>query len=850
MGLRAAGRLAAGGLLVLAIGAGPVSAAGVPGVPGLPDGAPAAATQAEPALPAPGGWPFGESFPRTSGTGRLDTGASYWSDFLYDDHGALGVPLGTLDNASNLAPVRGTYVYPDGPAKRNGADIFRSAVGLDEQASYWRVDFNTLIDPAVPIAEWTFDTDNSAATGAPGGTWPAAAGVRSPGIERALVVSRRGARLLDATTGLPIATFPTTVDTAARSFVVKIPRSTMPVGGNWRVRLAAGLADAAGTAFAPATPAQGALPGQPAVYNVTFRSPEQEAALVCPDGSHPAFDDSHAPASQCGNFWMENDQGQTLAGGDVSKYSEVVDWGALAAKQSTPEPLVRGYSNRWYVSRLDLGQGVVVNEGQGTGDLRPNYLGRVQPYAVYVPKGYDPAKPAPLTWVLHSLGANLNQYGAVAPSQMIEECESRNSICATTEGYGPDNWYFDEGEVDFWQVWRTLADHYALDPDATVISGYSMGGYASYKLALAYADLFAKAMPLEGPPGCGLRLSQSTGSGAGEGHCTDDGDTTALLGNARWLPYVITYGVVDELVPITSGIEQVQAIDKLGYRHYSVIYPTEDHMVFALQNDFVPATRQLGAPRRVIDPGHITFSFYPDLTRADFGIGPTGAYWIRSPVARDKAPGKIARVDAVSHARPDPTVTPVRTNSALAEFHPTPAAVQELTWKLGAAPAAEQRLSLDLTDLASLDVDTARAGFSCGTLETKSDGAVAVRLLELSAGRAVTVAGVNATTTDASGTASLSLPSGSSTAEVACATTAVSTTPNAAPAKPTSSKSAGSRRSSSGSGATAPAAASASGSTGSGSLPFTGAQLAILVALGAALLGAGLLLRRRASQAG
>ena len=43
-------------------------------------------------LPAPAGWPFGEEFPRTCGTGRLADGALFWTDFLYDDHGATGAP--------------------------------------------------------------------------------------------------------------------------------------------------------------------------------------------------------------------------------------------------------------------------------------------------------------------------------------------------------------------------------------------------------------------------------------------------------------------------------------------------------------------------------------------------------------------------------------------------------------------------------------------------------------------------------------------------------------------------------------------------------------------------------------
>ena len=48
-------------------------------------------------------------------------------------------------------------------------------------------------------------------------------------------------------------------------------------------------------------------------------------------------------------------------------------------------------------------------------------------------------------------------------------------------------------------MWHQLASDYDLNPDATVMSGYSMGGFASYKLALEYPDLFAQSMPLEGP---------------------------------------------------------------------------------------------------------------------------------------------------------------------------------------------------------------------------------------------------------------------------------------------------------------------------------------------------------------
>jgi predicted esterase len=716
----------------------------VKGLPGMPTGVPKAATKHEPRLPHESGWPFPESFPRTEGAGRLSGGASLWTDYVYDDHGAFGVPTGTASNAnvSSLAPAMGTYAYPSGPARNNGADIFRTAVGLTRHASYWRVDWNTLVDRSVPIAEWTFDTDDNASTGA--SSWPANAGLTSAGIERALVVSSHGAELLNASTGAVLHRFATRVDMRSRSFLVKIPRSVMPVTHSWRIRLAAGLADAAGTGFASVSPVDGAAPGEPNVYNVTFRSYKQEPELYCPSNI-PLPTSGHTPTTECGNTWMENDQSSTLVTGNVSKFSRVVTWKSLAAKRHTAQPLPTGYTNRWYVSRLNLGQGVVANSGGGTGDLRPNYLGRIQPYAVVVPTGYNRKHPAPLTWVLHSLGANLNQYGVNAPTQLAEECQDRHSICATTEGYGPDGWYFDEAEVDFWQVWHALATSYALQPDTTVISGYSMGGFASYKLALAYPDLFAQAMPLEGPVVCGLRVEgqvQGSGGGPANGHCAKDGDTTPTLVNARWIPYVMTYGFVDELVPITGGLAQVQALDKLGYRYHAVEYPTEDHLVFAVQNDFTPATSQLKHLHRTRNPGHVTYVWHPRLTRPKLGIGPTGVYWVRGLSARKAAAGQLARIDARSAAIPDAKETPVRTTSLLTRFQPTPAVVKSLTWKRGKTPKARQHLRLATTDVKAYGVDTHRAGLRCGaTVTAITDGPTALRLRRLPAGAAITEGG-------------------------------------------------------------------------------------------------------------
>jgi len=92
--------------------------------------------------------------------------------------------------------------------------------------------------------------------------------VRAAGIDTALVITSRGGRLLDTVTGATLTTVPTTVDVAARSFVVRVPRAVLPAAGAWRVRLGSGLATADGTGLAPAT---GAPPGAAALYNLGIR---------------------------------------------------------------------------------------------------------------------------------------------------------------------------------------------------------------------------------------------------------------------------------------------------------------------------------------------------------------------------------------------------------------------------------------------------------------------------------------------------------------------------------------------------------------------------------------------------
>ncbi|MBV9485187.1 MAG: prolyl oligopeptidase family serine peptidase, partial [Frankiaceae bacterium] len=345
----------------------------------------------------------------------------------------------------------------------------------------------------------------------------------------------------------------------------------------------------------------------------------------------------------------------------------------------------------------------------------------------------------PLTWILHSLGVNLNQYGALNPRLIQQECQHRHSICATTEGLGPDGWYFDKSEQDFWSVWRALATSYRLDPRRAVISGYSMGGWASYKLGLAHPDLFSQAMSLEGPPNCGIRLLVLSGeeiaikSGAGAtGHCRDDGRTLPLLGNARWLPYTMTQGGIDELVPAPSNPQQANQLRQLGLRYTLYFLPADDHLVYATQDRFGGIVGNLGTrvPKVKRNPARIRYSWYPDLTSHRLGIGASTAYWVTRMAAATRAPGAIASMRVHSFGRRDRAIRPFSVGPT-AVTTPLPATRTGVRWHRGARPARRDRLRLRLSRVKSLTVNARRAGLECPRVVANADHRVRLVLTHL-----------------------------------------------------------------------------------------------------------------------
>jgi hypothetical protein len=734
-------------------------------VGGLPAGVATAAERPEPALPVPAGWRFPDRFSRTSGTGRMIGGAFEWTDWVYDAYGAStsgGLPLNPITNsAAALTPARGQYVYPAGKARDNGADIFRAAVGLRGSDTVWRVDWNTLEDPSIPVAEWVFDTDADAKTG--GSTWPAGANVSSRGIEKALVVSGKGARLLDVRSGKTIATFPTEVDLRARSFLVRIPRATMPVGGDWRIRLGAGLAAADGMSFAIPTLRSGnsAPADAPRVYNVTFRTAAQEPPHFA-SGQDAAVAGSltqdvppvpgiggygqELPNVLSANFWGEDDQAETLAGGDVSAFSRILDWSSLERRRRTAPAQVKGWSSRWLANDLRLGQGVASSY--------PFFLGRVQSYAVYVPKAYDGKRRVPLTWMLHSAQSNYLQYAGLNPRMARELCEARGSICATTNGFGGGALYGgDVSEQEVWQVWRQLAHDYRIAPDRTVVSGYSAGGVGSFRMSHSYPSVFSAAMPLDGG------FEEACSSGAAGARNFVPALAPDRSGNVHWVREVMSSSYADELSVYSGVLEQARRFDAAGNRFSLFSTSSGEHLVSAVADGFATQVHALGGtPRVTRRPGTIDYSWCPQVVNTKLGLGPTSVYWLSDFSQRTTdTPSSVSRVVARDAALPEPGTMQEVTNSVAAPPDSPPMQVRTERWRIGPTPPARRTFDLVLTNVRTLAVNAAVAKLPGGTAEVRSDGATWFSLTHLTP-RTKVKGPHGAVTAGRDGTVTLELP--------------------------------------------------------------------------------------------
>jgi hypothetical protein len=223
-----------------------------------------------------------------------------------------------------------------------------------------------------------------------------------------------------------------------------------------------------------------------------------------------------------------------------------------------------------------------------------------------------------VTFALHSLLATYTQYAVFAPEQQRRLGDDVGRFYVTPLSRGPDGWYTDEAEVDFFEVWADLARHFRLNPRSVALSGYSMGGYGTYKLGLQWPDLFGAAFTTVGPPLL-------------PGHV----NAMRLVENARWLPYLNWAGRNDELVSIALVRAQQQRFDQLGLRSQLWTFPG-GHLDLGAGDSWEAARAFLAGAVVQRDPRRVDYAFMPSADSERLGLVHDHAYWVSRLRVRDR----------------------------------------------------------------------------------------------------------------------------------------------------------------------------------------------------------------------
>jgi hypothetical protein len=351
----------------------------------------------------------------------------------------------------------------------------------------------------------------------------------------------------------------------------------------------------------------------------------------------------------------------------------------------------------------------------------PEYRGRLQPYAIYVPAGKTPPGGWGMTLQLHSLATNYNQY---LNSRNERQFALRRvpSIVITPEARGPDQFYGGLGEADVFEVWAAVAHLYKLNPDYADITGYSMGGFGTFDIGAQFPDLFARAQPTVG-----------------------EETNNSVLGSFRNLPVEMWNVDGDELV----GAQQFEAtaveLENLGYRvilhaHLpcastgspmcSPVLP--NHLELAINDWFKPAAAFLGTALVPRNPAHVTFVVDNARYATKYGIVANHAYWVSQLEAR--SPGSLGTFDAFSHGfgLGDPKASGVKTRAGeLVGGHLGPIRYTDSTQTWGAQPHTAKRdtISITATNIAKATINIPRADVNCHVkLIVRTDGPIAISL--------------------------------------------------------------------------------------------------------------------------
>ncbi len=175
-----------------------------------------------------------------------------------------------------------------------------------------------------------------------------------------------------------------------------------------------------------------------------------------------------------------------------------------------------------------------------------------QRYLLYLPDDYSEAREWPLVFFLHGAGErgdDLDRVKVHGPPKLAEQGRSFPFVLVAPQVEKEGRW-----TVEFFdRVFDDVVSRYRIDRSRIYLTGLSMGGEGTWRVALAHPDRFAAIVPI-----CGWSFPE---------------DASTLKDVAIW----VFHGAMDNVIPVSQSSVMVDALVRAGGRVRYTVYPDAEH---------------------------------------------------------------------------------------------------------------------------------------------------------------------------------------------------------------------------------------------------------------------------------
>jgi predicted peptidase len=198
--------------------------------------------------------------------------------------------------------------------------------------------------------------------------------------------------------------------------------------------------------------------------------------------------------------------------------------------------------------------------------------GRDYPYAVYVPRNYDPARGWPLVVALHGSGES----GTDGAKQIVQGIGSAilwdapSWPCLVLFPQKPtEDSEWEQHEAAVMAMLSRVRGDYRVDAARIYLTGLSQGGHGAWVLGARHAAVWAAVVPI-----CGYGPARSEGPGLPP---TFRGTPAELAAKLARLPIWAFHGESDDVVPVEAAREMAAALRDAGGAPKLTVLPGVGH---------------------------------------------------------------------------------------------------------------------------------------------------------------------------------------------------------------------------------------------------------------------------------